>query len=275
MAQSVISNAVEAAFSGPTSDIRPVGPAGETVSYDPATLEEIVSGSEHGPGRLLPEIFREGESRAKGVGVEAAASPRKKHVHKMRDYIVEHAEELLAKIVSRDNGKLCLGRADDGGDPVRASLRTGTERTPRNRSRRRACPWARSCSSTRRTSSVEYRSAWSASSVRGTIRLSIPFGEVDMAWLMAGNAVLLEAVAAATITVGQAHRAHRSSGRSSRWVVSITSSARAGACRRRSSTTAWNKLFFTGSVPTGSHADGGCGEDAHAAARSSSAAKIR
>ncbi|MBC7173686.1 MAG: aldehyde dehydrogenase family protein, partial [Polyangiaceae bacterium] len=76
--------------------------AGETVSYDPATLEEI--------GRVpntdleqMPEIF----ARARAAQKEWAAlsfAERKKHILKMRDYIVEHAEE-LATIVSRDNGK--------------------------------------------------------------------------------------------------------------------------------------------------------------------------
>jgi succinate-semialdehyde dehydrogenase/glutarate-semialdehyde dehydrogenase len=76
--------------------------AGETVSYDPATLEEI--------GRVpntdlegMPEI----SARARAAQKRWAAlsfAQRKTHVLRMRDYIVEHAEDLAA-IVSRDNGK--------------------------------------------------------------------------------------------------------------------------------------------------------------------------
>src|SRR5262252_11209625 len=86
----------------PACGPRPTGPAGETVSYDPATLEEV--------GRVpntdlatMPDIM----ARARAAQKDWAAcsfSDRGRSVEKMRDYIVEHAEELAA-IVSRENGK--------------------------------------------------------------------------------------------------------------------------------------------------------------------------
>src|SRR5215831_18641805 len=85
----------------PSSGPRPSGVPGETISYDPATLEEV--------GRVpntdldtMPEIFRRART-AESIWAKVAFADRRRHIQKMRDYIVEHAEE-LAGIVSRENG---------------------------------------------------------------------------------------------------------------------------------------------------------------------------
>src|SRR4029077_17182124 len=82
----------------PPSASRPISPAGETVSYDPATLEEVGRVPNTDLSRM-PEIF----ARARAAQSEWAKKPfsvRKRHILKMRDYVVAHAEE-LAEIVSR------------------------------------------------------------------------------------------------------------------------------------------------------------------------------
>src|SRR5262245_45281036 len=106
MTQQITSKTRPAAeVSGPVSESRPLNFAGETISIDPATLEEV--------GRVpntdlskMPEIMERARAAQKKWAL-LSFDERKAHILKMRDYIVEHAEE-LATIVSRDNGKLRL-----------------------------------------------------------------------------------------------------------------------------------------------------------------------
>jgi acyl-CoA reductase-like NAD-dependent aldehyde dehydrogenase len=228
----------------PASGPRPAGPAGETVSYDPATLEEVgrVPNTDLG---AMPEIF----ARARAAQKEWAArsfSERRRAVEKMRDYVVEHAEELAA-IVSRENGKLrldalttevipsALAAAWYAKNAERAlapkSVPMGSILFVNKRNQLRRVPLG----------VVGIISPWN-------YPLSIPFGEVVMG-LMAGNAVLLK-VAAATITVGQAiERIVAAGGLPAGLFQHIVGSG--GRVSQAFFDNGIDKLFFTGSVPTG------------------------
>jgi acyl-CoA reductase-like NAD-dependent aldehyde dehydrogenase len=228
----------------PPSASRPVSPAGETVSYDPATLEEVGRVPNTDLSRM-PEIF----AKARAAQTEWAKKPfsvRKKHVLKMRDYVVAHAEE-LAEIVSRDNGKLKLDAlttevipsalAADwyGKNAERAlapkKLPTGSLLFFNKKNRLHRVPLG----------VVGIISPWN-------YPLSIPFGEVVMG-LMAGNAILLK-VAAATITVGQAIERIVAAGELPEGLFHhIVGSG--GRVSQAFFDHGVNKLFFTGSVPTG------------------------
>jgi acyl-CoA reductase-like NAD-dependent aldehyde dehydrogenase len=164
----------------------------------------------------------------------------------MRDYIVEHAEE-LAGIVSRENGKLRLDAlttevipaalaADWYGKHAERAL--APKRVPmgsllfvNKRNQLRRVPLG----------VVGIISPWN-------YPLSIPFGEVVMG-LMAGNAVLLK-VAAATVTVGQAiERIVTADGLPEGLFQHIVGSG--GRVSEAFFENGIDKLFFTGSVPTG------------------------
>jgi acyl-CoA reductase-like NAD-dependent aldehyde dehydrogenase len=228
----------------PPSDTRPVSPAGETVSYDPATLEEI--------GRVpntdlstMPEIFARARA-AQAKWASLSFSERKAHVLKMRDYVVSHAEELAA-IVSRDNGKTRMDALTTEVIPSALAAdwyAKNVEKTlaPKNlamgsilffnkRNRLERVPLG----------VVGVISPWN-------YPLSIPFGEVVMG-LMAGNAILLK-VAAATITVGQAIEKIVAAGELPDGLFHhIVGSG--GRISKAFFENGVNKLFFTGSVPTG------------------------
>jgi acyl-CoA reductase-like NAD-dependent aldehyde dehydrogenase len=228
----------------PSSGPRPAVGPGETVSHNPATLEEV--------GRVpntdlttMPEIFRRARA-AQAVWAKVPFAERRRHVQKMRDYIVEHAEE-LAGIVSRENGKLRLDAlttevipaalaADWYGKHAERAL--APKRVPmgsllfvNKRNQLRRVPLG----------VVGIISPWN-------YPLSIPFGEVVMG-LMAGNAVLLK-VAAATVTVGQAiERIVTAGGLPEGLFQHIVGSG--GRVSEAFFENGIDKLFFTGSVPTG------------------------
>ena len=232
-------------FAGaPASEQRKLSPAGETVSHDPATLEEV--------GRvpntdlaLLPEIFAKARAAQK-IWAALPFAERKKRVLKMRDYIVEHAEE-LAKVVSRDNGKLRMDalttevipsalaadwyakNAEKALAPKNVAMGSLLFFNKKNQLRR--VPLG----------VVGIISPWN-------YPLSIPFGEVVMGF-MAGNAVLLK-VAAATIMVGEAiEKIVRAGDLPDGLFHHIVGSG--GRVSQGFFDNGINKLFFTGSVPTG------------------------
>ena len=230
--------------SGPVSQSRPLTAAGETISYDPATLEEVGRVPNTDLSRM-PEIIERARAAQK-EWAKLSFDQRKKHVLKMRDYIVEHAEE-LAQIVSRDNGKLRLDalttevipsalaadwyakNAEKALKPKNLPLGSMLFINKRNQLRR--VPLG----------VVGIISPWN-------YPLSIPFGEVVMG-LMAGNAILLK-VAAATIMVGKAiERIVAAGGLPEGLFQHIVGSG--GAVSTAFFQHGINKLFFTGSVPTG------------------------
>jgi acyl-CoA reductase-like NAD-dependent aldehyde dehydrogenase len=244
MTQQITSNTRPAEVSGPVSESRPVNFAGETVSYDPATLEEVGRVPNTDLSRM-PEIMERARAAQK-EWAKLTFDERKAHILKMRDYIVEHAEE-LATIVSRDNGKLRLDALTTEVIPSALAAdwyAKNAEKAlaPRNlplgsmlfinkRNQLRRVPLG----------VVGIISPWN-------YPLSIPFGEVVMG-LMAGNAILLK-VAAATIMVGEAiERIVAAGGLPDGLFQHIVGSG--GAVSTAFFQQGINKLFFTGSVPTG------------------------
>lgn len=228
----------------PESKERPVSPAGETISYDPATLEEI--------GRVpntdlstMPAIF----ARAREAQKTWAALPiseRKARVLRMRDHVVAHAEELAA-IVSRDNGKSRMDALTTEVIPCALAADWYAKNAeyvlePKN------LPMGSILFFNKKNQLhrvplgvVGIISPWN-------YPLSIPFGEVVMG-LMAGNAVLLK-VAAATIKVGEAiDRIVAAGGLPDGLFHHVVGSG--GRVSQAFFENGVNKIFFTGSVPTG------------------------
>lgn len=218
--------------------------AGETVSFDPATLEEV--------GRVpntdlnsIPEIFARART-AQQRWASLSFAQRKSHITRMRDYIVEHAED-LASVVSRDNGKSRIDALSTEVLPAALAadwyasnaaellaprkLSMGSVLFANKRNELHRIPLG----------VVGIISPWN-------YPLSIPFGEIVMA-LMAGNAVLLK-VAASTIMVGEAIERIVAAGElpSGLFQHIVGSGARVS---RAFFENGINKIFFTGSVPTG------------------------
>ena len=230
--------------SAPISESRPLSPAGSTLSYDPATGEEVGRVPNTDLSRM-PAIMARARAAQK-AWAESSFDERKRHLLKMRDYIVEHAEE-LAEIVSRDNGKLRLDALTTEVIPSALAAdwyakNAAKALAPKNlplgsilfinkRNQLRRVPLG----------VVGIISPWN-------YPLSIPFGEVVMG-LMAGNAILLK-VAAATITVGQAiERIVAAGGLPDGLFQHIVGSG--GAVSQAFFEHGIDKVFFTGSVATG------------------------
>jgi succinate-semialdehyde dehydrogenase/glutarate-semialdehyde dehydrogenase len=227
----------------PTSASRPAA-AGETVAHDPATLEEI--------GRVpntdlaaMPAIFAKARA-AQARWAALSFRERGRHILKMRDYVVAHAEELAA-VVSAGNGKTRMDALTTEVIPSALAANwyaknAGKALAPKNlpmgsilffnkKNRLERVPLG----------VVGIISPWN-------YPLSIPFGEVVMG-LMAGNAILLK-VAAATITVGQAIERIAAAGELPEGLFQhIVGSG--GRVSRAFFENGVNKIFFTGSVPTG------------------------
>jgi succinate-semialdehyde dehydrogenase/glutarate-semialdehyde dehydrogenase len=226
------------------ADVPSPSSAGETVSYDPATLEEI--------GRVpnteldrIPQIFaraREAQKR----WAQLSFAERKEHVLKMRDYIVDHAEELAA-IVSRDNGKTRMDALTTEVIPAALAAewyaKNAAEILAPKKLPMGSVLFANKRNELQRVplGVVGIISPWN-------YPLSIPFGEVVMG-LMAGNAILLK-VAAATIVVGEAIERIIAAGElpSGLFHHVVGSGAKVS---RAFFENGINKIFFTGSVPTG------------------------
>lgn len=230
--------------SPPVSDTRTKSAAGETISYNPATLEEV--------GRVantdlaeMPQIFARARAAQEGWA-KLSFAERKHHILKMRDYIVANAEE-LSEIVSRENGKSRMDALAT--EIVPAAL---------------AADWyAKNAAKALAPKRLSTGSMLFFNKKNELIRvplgvvgiispwnypLSIPFGEVVMG-LMAGNAVLLK-VAAATIGVGQAiERIVAAGGLPEGLFIHIVGSG--GRVSKAFFDNGVNKIFFTGSVPTG------------------------
>src|SRR5262249_4592361 len=227
----------------PSSGPRPAV-VGEIISHNPATLEEV--------GRVpntdletMPEIFRRARA-AQAVWAKVSFAERRKHVQKMPDYIVEHAEE-LAGIVSRENGKLRLDALTTEVIPAALAAEWYGKHAERALAPKRV-PMGSILFMNKRNELrrvplgvVGIISPWN-------YPLSIPFGEVVMG-LMAGNAVLLQ-VAAATITLGQATQRIVAAGGLPEGLFPHTVGS-GGRVSQAFFDNGVDKLFFTGSVPTG------------------------
>jgi succinate-semialdehyde dehydrogenase/glutarate-semialdehyde dehydrogenase len=226
------------------SDIRQLNSAGETVAYNPATLEEV--------GRvpntdlsLMPQIME----RARAAQKQWAALPfsvRRGHVLKMRDYVVAHAEE-LAQVVSSANGKSRTDALTTEVVPCALAANWYAKHAERALSPKKLGMGSLLFFNKKNElvrvplGVVGIISPWN-------YPLSIPFGEVVMG-LMAGNAVILK-VAAATITVGVAiERIVAAAGLPDGLFCHVVGSG--GRVSQAMFESGINKLFFTGSVPTG------------------------
>ncbi|MDX1695619.1 MAG: aldehyde dehydrogenase family protein [Ketobacteraceae bacterium] len=177
---------------------QPISSPGFTVARNPCTGEEIgqVANTDMS---TVPAMF--GTARqAQKIWAGRTFAQRAKAIRRMRDYIVDNAEE-LARVVSESNGKTLTDAL-------------GTEVLPCTL----ACDWyAKHAAKVLRDKKIPIDSVLFFNKrsvlqrrplgVVGIISpwnypLSIPFGEVIMG-LMAGNAIILK-VAAATPLVGQA-----------------------------------------------------------------------
>ncbi len=217
---------------------------GETVSFDPATLEEVGRVPNTSLDRI-PEMF----ALARGAQKRWASlsfAERKSHIVKMRDYIVDNAEE-LASIVSRDNGKSRIDALSTEVLPAALAAdwyaNNAAELLAPKKLSMGSVLFANKRNELHRVplGVVGIISPWN-------YPLSIPFGEIVMG-LMAGNAVVLK-VAAATIMVGEAIERIVAAGELPNGLFQhvVGSGARVS---RAFFENGINKIFFTGSVPTG------------------------
>ncbi|MCB1166342.1 MAG: aldehyde dehydrogenase family protein [Leptospiraceae bacterium] len=213
-------------------------------AHNPAT-GEIIGTYEETNLELFPEIF----ARARKAQKEWATTSfrqRKKHILKMRDYIVEHAEE-LAEIVSQENGK---SRVDALATEVVPCALAANWYAKKSKGVLRP---HRLSGSTILFFNKKNQIIHVPLGVVGIISpwnypLSIPFGEVAMG-LMAGNAIILK-VAGATVMVGKAIEkivaAGDLPGGLFTHVIGSGSAVSTGMFAN-----GVDKIFFTGSVPTG------------------------
>ena len=217
---------------------------GLTIAYNPATGDEIGQVPNTDLSRL-PEIFEHARAAQK-IWAHRSFKERARALHLMRDYIVEHAEE-LSEIVSKSNGKTLVDAL-------------ATEVLPCTL----ACDWyAKHAEKVLREKKLPIDSPLFINKrtviqrkplgVVGIISpwnypLSIPFGEVIMG-LMAGNAIILK-VAAATPLVGEAINQIVEAGHLPKGLFQqIVGSG--GAVSQAFFDNNIDKIFFTGSVPVG------------------------
>lgn len=216
----------------------------QVAGYNPAT-GDLVGQCEQTNLALLPEIFQQARA-AQAVWAQKSFKARAQHLRLMREYIIEHADD-LAKVVAISNGKTWM-------DAMVTEVLPCTL----------ACNWygqhaARVLKAEKREMSsiiwIGKRSevVHEPLGVVGIISpwnypLSIPFGEIVMG-LMAGNAILLK-VAAATPMVGKAIEQIVEAGQLPKGLFHHIVGPGAEV------STAFfeqgiDKIFFTGSVPAG------------------------
>lgn len=222
----------------------PTSPFGVTPSTNPATGESL-GGVANTNMETFPSIV-EGARNAQQQWGQLPYKQRRQHIEKMRRYLVDNADK-VAGIVSQENGKT---RQDA----------LVTEVLPCTL----ACAWygkhsARILKSENRgAGSIVFMQKRSKIihvplGVVGIISpwnypLSIPFGEVIMG-LMAGNAVILK-VAAATPLIGQLIEDIVAAGELPEGLFTHVVGS-GGAVSTAMFENRLDKVFFTGSVPTG------------------------
>ncbi|MDF1781407.1 MAG: aldehyde dehydrogenase family protein [Alcanivoracaceae bacterium] len=193
----------------------------------------------------IGELFEQAKSAQK-VWAEKSFAQRAQHINKMRDYIVDNAEQ-LSKIVSQSNGKTlvdalatevmpcalaCSWYASNAKSVLKPKMRGGGNILFFNkRSQIVHVP----------IGVVGIISPWN-------YPLSIPFGEIIMG-LMAGNAIMLK-VAAATPAVGKLIEDIVAAGDLPKGLFShvVGSGAKVATAMFENGI---GKLFFTGSVNAG------------------------
>lgn len=215
-----------------------------TVDINPANMQQVGKVKNTDMSQM-PQMFKKAREAQK-IWAAKSYNERKKHLTKMRDYIVAHTEE-LAEIVSRSNGKtrtdalvtevmMCSLAAEWYGNHAQDHLKP------------KPIPASSFLFLNKRNTLIRVPLGVVGIISPWNYPLSIPFGEVVMG-LMAGNAIMLK-VAAATITVGDAiDRIVKAGELPDGLFQHIVGSG--AAVSKAFFTNGINKIFFTGSVDTG------------------------
>lgn len=219
-------------------------PLGTTVAVNPATLEEVAR-IENTDLSKMPEYFRQAREAQK-LWASYSWSQRKRHLLKMRDYIVAHADE-LSTIVSRNNGKSRIDALATEVVPC-ALASNWYARNAKKALKPKQLPMSSILFFNKRNRLIRVPLGVVGIISPWNYPLSIPFGEVVMG-LAAGNAIFLK-VAAATIGVGQAIDRIVQAGELPEGLFRHIVGSGSGVSRAFFDNKI-DKIFFTGSVPTG------------------------
>lgn len=219
-------------------------PHGVTEVYNPATLEKVGEVANTDLSRI-PEFFASARLAQKQWAA-LSFKQRKPYILKMRDYIVEHAEE-LAEIVNKSNGKSRIDALMTEVMPCALAADWYAKNADKVLRPKKISP-----------SSILFLNKKSMIAhvpvgVVGIISpwnypLSIPFGEVVMG-LMAGNAIMLK-VAANMPLVGKAIETIVAAGELPTGLFHHLVGS-GGAISTAFFENGVGKIFFTGSVPVG------------------------
>lgn len=217
-----------------------------TKSINPATLEETGQVSNTDMSKM--SFYFEKARSAQKKWASFTYKERSKYILKMNDYILDHIDDLAA-VVSQDSGKSRIDALATEIIPITLAVKW----------------YAKNAKKSLKGKNLKGSSLLFFNKRNRVIRvplgvvgiispwnypLSIPFGEVIMG-LMAGNAVMLK-VAAATINVGVAiEKIIQSAGLPEGLFYHIVGSGR--EVSESFFANRINKIFFTGSVPTGKH----------------------
>jgi len=215
-----------------------------TISRNPATLQEI-GRTRHTDLARFPEIFASARA-AQAHWKETSFDERKKHIMKMRRYILDHADE-LAQIVSSENGK---SRVDALATEVIPCAMAATWYAKKAKSHLKPKKLSASSLLFFNKKNMLIRVPLGVVGIISpwNYPLSIPFGEVVMG-LMAGNAILLK-TAAVTTLVGKAIEKIVEAGELPAGLFHLIVGS-GSAVSRGFFENKIDKIFFTGSVPTG------------------------
>lgn len=214
------------------------------IATNPATGSQLGE-LPHTPEHRYASIFQQAR-RAQKVWAEKSFAQRSKHLRKMRNYIRDHADE-LARLISDSNGKTRMDALITEVLPCQLACDWYGKHAAKVLAPERRGPSSLMWIGKR--SEVRYEPL----GVVGIISpwnypLSIPFGEIVMG-LMAGNAIILK-VAAATPLVGKAIEDIIASGNLPHGLFNhiVGSGGQVSSAMFEHGV---DKLFFTGSVPTG------------------------
>ena len=217
---------------------------GFTVAYNPATGEEIGQVANTDMSKV-PDMFEQAR-QAQAVWADRSFKQRAAALKRMRQYIVEHAEE-IAEVVSTSNGKTLTDALATEVLPCTLACEWYAKHAEKILSEKKIPIDSvlffnkKSVIQRKPLGVVGIISPWN-------YPLSIPFGEIVMG-LMAGNAIILK-VAAATPLVGEAINRIIEAGNLPRGLFQqIVGSG--GAVSTAFFENSVDKIFFTGSVDVG------------------------
>lgn len=215
-----------------------------TVTLNPATGEQVAEFT-NTDMRKFPAMLSNAR-RAQSDWAKLSFAQRAKYILRMRRYITDHADE-LAVTISSENGKSRIDALATEIIPASLAVRWYAKNAARVLKDRQL---SRSSWLFFNKQSKIIRVPWGVVGIISpwNYPLSIPFGEVVMA-LMAGNAVILK-VAAVTLSCGKAiEDIVRSAGLPDGLFTHVIGSG--GEVSTAMLDHGINKIFFTGSVPTG------------------------